>query len=544
MKSLIISLALALLTVGAVAQTASMTLPVNFDNVPGNASTTWPLQTTNDQKNQWHYDNSNFAGIPGPITITDISVRSAYPNAPVPIFSFPSVNISVGSAVTGYQVGQHSATFDSNTCSDFTLVRSGPWTGGPVPASGTGPATFFSMGPLTTPFVFDPSLGRDLIIQIEKCGTTLLGPEIDGEQGGTGSVGGNRYVNTTSCSSPVATNWNNEFVPIVKLDFIGGGAPTVCLPQFQVNQLWSSLTVNGAPDPGVSAPITTLLSNGAVASLDLSSTNVGSPWDVGYTVGVLSGSLSAAGFVTPGGQTVNIDLTDPSFTFLNGGTFTGNSFANASIPISAANVVFAGQLAVVNPGGADNIALSHANDVSFVPCQGTNFDNLAAGIVAPTGYLNASAGGGAWRVGSSTPTVGTGPTLAASGTNFSYVESSVPGGAWAVFDTCLFDTTQLSTFTLDFSLSRIGETTGLCCNGASGIGTLNILMDDGGTGTFTPLATYTGTDPAQSQGGTEWSTESIPFGGLLTGSGVVRFRFDYSTIPWTGDIAIDDLFVN
>jgi hypothetical protein len=107
--------------------------------------------------------------------------------------------------------------------------------------------------------------------------------------------------------------------------------------------------------------------------------------------------------------------------------------------------------------------------------------------------------------------------------------SSGSAGSTFIMDTSVMDTSLLTAFTLDFSLSRIGAT----------IGTLNIYAGCG-LGTFdTLIATYTGPDAGQSQGGVEWSAESVPFTPSTAGS--VQFRFEYIRgTSFTGDLAIDD----
>ena len=70
-----------------------------------------------------------------------------------------------------------------------------------------------------------------------------------------------------------------------------------------------------------------------------------------------------------------------------------------------------------------------------------------------------------------------------------------------------------------------------------------VVTDGSGPGTFTTLiGTYTGADPTQSQGGVEWSSESIPFTPTTL---VVAFRFSYTAGgTFTGDLGLDDIFAN
>jgi len=210
-------------------------------------------------------------------------------------------------------------------------------------------------------------------------------------------------------------------------------------------------------------------------------------------------------------------LDDPTLAALPGFVLP----AGTSIYMQSVYLTPAGGLACTNVSGWD-----------FLPCANLqNFDALATGVGnAPPGWTNPS-GGLAWTVHTGgTVSTATGPTSANSLPNYMYCETSGAGAGGALFqmDTCYHDVTSLQAFTLDFQLSRIGAT----------IGTLRVLQDDG-AGTFTTvLATYTGADLTQVQGGVEWSAESLPF--IPLGPGVA-FRFEYTSgTSFSGDLAIDD----
>ena len=242
---------------------------------------------------------------------------------------------------------------------------------------------------------------------------------------------------------------------------------------------------------------------------------------------------------------MNLDLTSPALTFLNGGV--GLNLLTTAFPVPSFQIPFSlpmplsagAQMVVVDPALSEGLALSHACDYTSAFCGlQQNFDALtpnSGGTSAfgpyPVGW--GSGGGTAqWQVRTGTTGSGsTGPLVGAfSPGNYMYCESSSPnsGGGTFHMDTCLYDPTTLGNFVLNFRLSRIGAT----------IGTLSVLMDDGSGAFATTLATYTGPEPT----GTDWTLESLPF--VPPGS-QVAFRFAYSSgASFTGDIAIDDFDLN
>ena len=170
--------------------------------------------------------------------------------------------------------------------------------------------------------------------------------------------------------------------------------------------------------------------------------------------------------------------------------YSGPISINLSPPVP---LTVAGQMLTLDPGHPDGVTLSAGVDYAVIPCPTSwSFDaltTLGAGLF-PQGLVD---GGGSqpWTSDTGgTSSSATGPTTASTMPNHVYCETSGAGGtAQFILDTCVIDATQLSSFTLDFALSRIGAT----------IGTLNVYQDDG-AGTFTNLiATYTGAEPSSSR---------------------------------------------
>ena len=244
-----------LLTTSIASAQLSQTLPAGFDTVSGaSGGTAYPQNDLANHKWQWHYANSNFAQT-GPITITEISVRAENGTLSVAAFDFPSFAVTCSEATTQYGVATHDAIFANNLGTNTVLVRSGPWVGGPVPASGGTAATWIPFG-LTTPFTFDPTSGHDFIVQIEKCATnTSWATYMDGKIGSTGTVGGNRYGDTTNCAATSSSFSNNEFVPIVKIDYTPrGSVSNYCTAGTTTNGCSAAITADHNPSVSFANP--------------------------------------------------------------------------------------------------------------------------------------------------------------------------------------------------------------------------------------------------------------------------------------------------
>ncbi|SVC63444.1 uncharacterized protein METZ01_LOCUS316298, partial [marine metagenome] len=174
-----IALLILILAVPAMGQ-LQQTVPAGHMTPVGGAGSSFPFNATVDHTWQWHYDSAQFAAT-YPIIINEISV-SGLNGVPLAAFSFPSVEISMASSPTDYTVlgnttqAGHSPTLAANLNADLTVVRpAAPWIGG---------AAAWQWHPfgLTTPFLYDPTQGNDLVVQIRKCGTTtVFGTSIHGQ---------------------------------------------------------------------------------------------------------------------------------------------------------------------------------------------------------------------------------------------------------------------------------------------------------------------------------------------------------------------------
>ena len=445
------------------------------------------------------------------------------PNPIPPTFNFPTVDaagvlVSAGSFL------------------DLTIIHNSFATGSPGPASTSGPLSWNVTQNTWSPMGFGASSGTGFLWNgVDDVAFFIT------HQNSTASWGGACHrateprfyttgYNQPSCSTCAAAS----ALKIQLLVTQGPGLPAV--PGWQCNQASSSLDINGAADPGPSGPMVTSVGTGSTVSVNFGGL-AGFPYEIATTSPEPGGGVGFGGFLTPGGQAVNINLTAPSLQY-QFGLALANAFTPFTIPLSSsAPLAISAQQLVVDPSFADGFALSHLNELNVVSCGVTeNFDALSTGVgAAPVGWINPSAGA-SWSVHSGgTASGATGPTAAFNGSNYVYCETSSPNFPNVTFtmDTCPVDATTVALGTLSFELSAIGAT----------IGTLNVYQGDG-AGNFIPIPifTQTGPEPGQAQLGIEWTNKTVI---LSLVSPFVDFRFEYiSTTSFTGDLAIDDIMLN
>ncbi len=167
----------------------------------------------------------------------------------------------------------------------------------------------------------------------------------------------------------------------------------------------------------------------------------------------------------------------------------------------------------------------HLRVTDALPCLTfENFEGTATGVGNYPATWSDGGGTAMWSSdGGGTPSGGTGPTSAVSGTQYMYCETSTPNtAANFIMNTRVFTAAEMAGGQIAFQLSRVGAT----------VGTLDVMMDDG-INPAVLVATYTGAVVP------EWTQEfvtlpSIPAGGA-------SFQFNYTAGGgFTGDIAIDD----
>ena len=153
--------------------------------------------------------------------------------------------------------------------------------------------------------------------------------------------------------------------------FLGPGLVEIpsSTPHYQSNSMEASMDIDGATTDGFSPALVTKCTGFAV-NINFSGTLTGSPWDMGYQFAPLVAGVVGSGTLTPGGQVINLDLTQP-LSFLNGVTapnLSTSSFAPFALVFTPqAALTAAGQAVIVDPGHADN----------FIATQGNQLDVLA-----------------------------------------------------------------------------------------------------------------------------------------------------------------------
>ncbi len=175
----------------------------------------------------------------------------------------------------------------------------------------------------------------------------------------------------------------------VRVGYFGG----VTTPNWELNDAASSMDLDGVATQFASA-IAPSVRNQCVnntTNVNLASTNVGLGYEVVYGLAPLV-AAGAGAIASTGGQLLNVDLTDPTVTFLHGLSLAV-PFANQSIPFAAPIPLgVSAQMANIDPANPDLIALSAAVRFQSNPTSSTitygpsglsddGFYNLTAGAL-------------------------------------------------------------------------------------------------------------------------------------------------------------------
>jgi hypothetical protein len=209
--------ALALASTALVAQTPLVvSAPSVFANAEGGSSgNIWRAGTNIVQS---IYDSTNFSTngqtLQSPIQINNLEWRLAGGLLGAAVTS-PNVEIYLGTSATDYLTP--SLTFASNRNPDYTQVYVGPVN--VSAALGGTPNDWVINLPLTTPFIYDPSLGADLLVEIV---ITVAPTPLTGSTMSTGYVAATHLANSVrAVGAPTALSGSiSAFAPVVRFSGI------------------------------------------------------------------------------------------------------------------------------------------------------------------------------------------------------------------------------------------------------------------------------------------------------------------------------------
>lgn len=188
----------------------TQTIPQGHENLVAGSGTSFPFQSQSNSIFHWHYDTSNFVES-GAMMINEVYVRSLIGSS-VDEFDYADLTITMIEASTDYL--SHDSTFANNIVRGEE-VRSGPFlkdseissdngvTGGWIPLR-------FEKG-----FLYDPSTGNDLIIEVKTTGVNVDFDAFIETHLGLGS----RHAHLTNSSSPIINFTQQTRSPVLKLDY-------------------------------------------------------------------------------------------------------------------------------------------------------------------------------------------------------------------------------------------------------------------------------------------------------------------------------------
>ncbi|HEX5096130.1 MAG TPA: PKD domain-containing protein, partial [Acidimicrobiia bacterium] len=205
-----------MLAVGALATTAmaqfTLVTPNGFASTPGSTNNSFPWNRgTASMRIQFLIDSTHFTaqGVVSPIIISKLRYRPyAQTTATVASWaggSWPNVRIDMATSPLDW--ASASGTFANNLGPDLTTVLNGPVTVQGGSTTGVGVVVPWHIDiPLTTNFVYDPTSGNDLTVDIYLDGTGWTGTSRSADHHAVvGQVLGSRVYNTTGITATTGT---------------------------------------------------------------------------------------------------------------------------------------------------------------------------------------------------------------------------------------------------------------------------------------------------------------------------------------------------
>ncbi|MFN6146688.1 MAG: hypothetical protein ACK5AL_10045 [Planctomycetota bacterium] len=296
------------LLVGALAlasTAAAQTLtgvPAIFANAEG--GTSGNIWRAGINRVQCFYDSTNFLtqGVVAPIRITNVEFRLAG-GLTGAVVNYPNVSIYLQNAAVDFLTP--STTFATNRT--VNPLPTANFTGSVTTtlATGTTPNDWFISIPLATPFDYDPSIGVDLLMEIEIAAAPV---PVTGSTISTGFTAATHFCNSIrSVGSTAATAGQaSAFCPVARFTHspVPGAAVAQTTGAGCINRYSSFYELFATPAAfDLNNQAITLLPNGS-----------------GYLV-IQSGS-----FIPRGASATLLSLTDDSevnYAFVNGGSFPG-----------------------------------------------------------------------------------------------------------------------------------------------------------------------------------------------------------------------------
>jgi PKD repeat protein len=165
----------ALLASGITLAQSAVVLPDGYANAVENTANAFPFGSTSTNytglRVLYTYDSSHFTNqsVGFPIRIQGLRFRAADTTSTWVGGTYATVTIQLSTAAVDYSAV--TTTWANNHGPDLTTVHSGPVT--VLPGSGGGIGVigpWFVDVPLTTPFVYDPTTGSDLCIDVDNVG--------------------------------------------------------------------------------------------------------------------------------------------------------------------------------------------------------------------------------------------------------------------------------------------------------------------------------------------------------------------------------------
>ena len=204
-----------LLTTALVAQTVQ-TVPAGLLTTEGNSSTSYPWNTSTVRV-QMCYDSTHITSS-GPVLIQRLRWRAngsttgtwtgrTYGTCIVKLSSSKNDWASLANTAAG------------NEGADVKTVYSGTATVAPQATAGGSPNAWYVDIKLTTPFLYDPSQGKDLLIDVGATGVTGgTSYSVDGASGTTYKC--SRQYSLSSATDASLPSGNSSFAPVIEITWV------------------------------------------------------------------------------------------------------------------------------------------------------------------------------------------------------------------------------------------------------------------------------------------------------------------------------------